>query len=60
MNQKPDEELAERLIKEFSESKLISERLLQKLKTGYSKGNISEEDWKILIMEDEVKDEQKN
>lgn len=60
MNQKPDVELAERIIKEFTDAKLIHERLLKKLQDGYTKGNITKEDWKILIIDDEVKDEQQN
>jgi hypothetical protein len=60
MIKKPDAELAGRIIKNFTEKKLINERLLKKLQDGYIKGNLTEEDWKMLIMEEEVKDEQQN
>ncbi len=59
MSQKPDKELADKLLNEIKKSGLINERYLDKLKLGYEKGNLTAEDWKLFINDDNGDDDDK-
>ena len=51
MKNKPDEALSKLLIDNIEKSKLIDKRFLEKLKKGFTQGNLSAEDWELFVEE---------
>ena len=51
MKNKPDEALSKLLIDNIEKSKLIDKRFLEKLKKGFTQGNLSGEDWELFVEE---------
>lgn len=46
---KPDEELAVRIVERLRKASILSESALGKVLAGLSTGNLSPEDWKLLV-----------
>lgn len=51
MKDKPDEALGKLLIENIEKSNLIDKRFFEKLKKGFTLGNLSIEDWELFVEE---------
>lgn len=58
MKDKPDEALGKLLIEKIEKSKLIDKRFFDKLKKGYTQGDISAEDWELFAEEVPAKEKE--
>jgi len=56
----PDEEVAEKILLQFQETKLLSEKGIKKIGESLSTGNLSYEDWRLIFETDRLEKEDQN
>jgi hypothetical protein len=54
---KPDEEVAEKILQEFQETKLLSAKGIQKIGRSLAQGTLRPEDWRFIVETDRLKED---